>query len=63
MRAVDQCLVDARRDRIFVLGSGELLESGTPAELLSRPGSVLSSLVRVHGHESEAALRKLAGSD
>ena len=49
-----------RRDRIFVLGSGQLLESGTPAQLLADPDSVLSSLARAHGHESDLALRQLA---
>lgn len=47
-------------DRIFVLGSGQLLESGTPAELLARPDSALSSLARAHGHETDLALRQLA---
>ncbi|KAG0212661.1 hypothetical protein BGX28_005857 [Mortierella sp. GBA30] len=46
--------------RILVLDHGEIKEFDTPANLLSRPDSVFSSMVDETGHVNAALLRSLA---
>lgn len=48
-------------DTILVLGRGQLIEQGTPLELLAEPAGALSSMVKALGEAGEAELRRKAG--
>ena len=44
-------------DSLLVMGSGKLLEQGTPGELLANEDSVLSSMAKALGEAGESALK------
>ena len=47
-------------DRVIVMGSGKVLEHGTPKELLMQEASTFSLMVRATGEETASQLRAVA---
>ena len=47
-------------DKILVMGEGQLVEHGTPSELLARPEGVLHLMAKALGSAGESALKERA---